>query len=83
MDPPRAAAIVAVDTDVRGLAQRLDRQPGSGDEVPAPYRVEAVVAARDEAHVRTLRGCSRPPWWRERAPASAVRVRAVPGGASA
>ncbi|MCD7438940.1 MgtC/SapB family protein [Streptomyces lincolnensis] len=49
-----AAAIVAVNTAVRGLAQRLDRQPGSGDEVPTPYHVEAVVAARDEAHVRTL-----------------------------
>nr|WP_203730851.1 MgtC/SapB family protein [Streptomyces sp. SID12501] len=49
-----AAAVVAVNTAVRGLAQRLDRQPGSGDEVPTPYRVEAVVATRDEAHVRTL-----------------------------
>jgi putative Mg2+ transporter-C (MgtC) family protein len=49
-----AAAIVAVNTAVRGLAQRLDRQPGSGDEVPTPYCVEAVVSARDEAHVRTL-----------------------------
>lgn len=49
-----AAAIVAVNTAVRHLAQRLDRQPGSGDEVPTPYCVEAVVSARDEAHVRTL-----------------------------
>ncbi|MCT9083903.1 MgtC/SapB family protein [Streptomyces fulvoviolaceus] len=49
-----AAAIVAVNTAVRHLAQRLDRQPGSGDEVPAPYCVEAVVSAHDEAHVRTL-----------------------------
>ncbi|MGW7207501.1 MgtC/SapB family protein [Streptomyces sp. NPDC054837] len=49
-----AAAIVVVNTAVRGLAQRLDRQPGSGDEVPTPYCVEVVVAARDEAHVRTL-----------------------------
>ncbi|WP_329283606.1 MgtC/SapB family protein [Streptomyces sp. NBC_01451] len=49
-----AAAVVAVNTAVRGLAQRLDRQPGSGDEVPTPYRVEAVVAARDEAHIRAL-----------------------------
>ncbi|WP_105967881.1 MgtC/SapB family protein [Streptomyces geranii] len=49
-----AAAIVAVNTALRGLARRLDRQPGSGDEVPTPYTVEAVVAAGDEAHVRTL-----------------------------
>ncbi|WP_329263303.1 MgtC/SapB family protein [Streptomyces sp. NBC_01478] len=49
-----AAAIVAVNTAVRGLAQRLDRQPGSGEEVPTPYCVEAVVSACDEAHVRTL-----------------------------
>ncbi|MFJ6567813.1 MgtC/SapB family protein [Streptomyces sp. NPDC091292] len=49
-----AAAIVAVNTAVRGMAQRLDRSPGSGGEVPTPFCVEAVVAARDEAHVRTL-----------------------------
>ncbi|WP_427919071.1 MgtC/SapB family protein [Streptomyces sp. cg40] len=49
-----AAAIVAVNTAVRRLAQRLDRQPGSGDEVPTPYEVEAVVVASDEAHIRTL-----------------------------
>ncbi|MFJ8650178.1 MgtC/SapB family protein [Streptomyces sp. NPDC093546] len=49
-----AVAVVAVNTAVRSIAHRLDRQPGSGDEVPTPYTVETVVAACDEAHVRTL-----------------------------
>ncbi|MEU2432527.1 MgtC/SapB family protein [Streptomyces sp. NPDC007861] len=49
-----AAAIVGVNTALRHLAHGLDRQPGSGEEVSTPYAVEAVVSARDEAHVRTL-----------------------------
>ncbi|GEC10258.1 membrane protein [Streptomyces spinoverrucosus] len=49
-----AAAVVAVNTGLRSVARRLDRRPGSGDEVAVPYAVEAVVAAHDEAHVRAL-----------------------------
>ncbi|MEV3856442.1 MgtC/SapB family protein [Streptomyces sp. NPDC050095] len=49
-----AGAVVVVNTAVRGLAGRMDRQPGSGDEVPTPYQVEAVVGRADEPHVRTL-----------------------------
>ncbi|MEU6757837.1 MgtC/SapB family protein [Streptomyces sp. NPDC046685] len=49
-----AAAVVAVNTALRFLARQMDRQPGSGDEVTTPYRIEAVVAADQEAHVRAL-----------------------------
>ncbi|MFC7305717.1 MgtC/SapB family protein [Streptomyces monticola] len=49
-----AVAVVAVNTALRYVAHRIDRQPGSGVEVTTPYRVEAVVAADHEAQVRAL-----------------------------
>ncbi|MEU2432446.1 MULTISPECIES: MgtC/SapB family protein [unclassified Streptomyces] len=49
-----AVAIVAVNTALRSATRTIDRRPGSGDEVPVPYCVEAVVSAEHEAHVRTL-----------------------------
>jgi putative Mg2+ transporter-C (MgtC) family protein len=49
-----AVAIVAVNVVLRNLARRLDRQPGSGDEVSAAWRIETTVDEPHDGHVRAM-----------------------------
>ncbi|MDG4860391.1 MgtC/SapB family protein [Streptomyces sp. T-3] len=49
-----ALMVVAVNTVLRSVSHRIDRSPGSGEEVTTPYRVEAVVASDREAQIRAL-----------------------------
>ncbi|WP_327354561.1 MgtC/SapB family protein [Streptomyces sp. NBC_01304] len=49
-----AVMVVAVNTVLRSVSHRIDRSPGSGEEVSTPYRVEAVVSSDREAQIRAL-----------------------------
>jgi putative Mg2+ transporter-C (MgtC) family protein len=49
-----AVAVVAVNVIVRDLARRLDRQPGSGEELTDTWRIETTIADPHDGHVRAL-----------------------------
>ncbi|GIG56864.1 membrane protein [Longispora fulva] len=48
------AAVVAVNVVLRAAARRIDREPGSGDEVVTSWRVETTLGPPDDGHVRAL-----------------------------
>lgn len=49
-----AAAIVAVNTILRAVAHRMDRHPGSGDELSDTYRIETILDTAHDGHIRAL-----------------------------
>ncbi|MEV6521042.1 MgtC/SapB family protein [Longispora sp. NPDC051575] len=47
------AAVVAVNVVLRAAGRRIDREPGSGDEVFTGWRVETTLVPPDDGRVRT------------------------------